>query len=309
MIPTKAQGHPCFDESAHHRVGRMHIPVAPACNIKCRYCYREIGGGDNRPGVAYKILKPAEALEAVRSVVATDETIKVIGVAGPGDALANDATFDSLARIHKEFPHLKKCISTNGLRLAECVDDLARAGVSTISVTVNAVKPSVGREFYRKVRLDGRNYFENAFDVLGVRQLAGIEAAVSEGLVVKVNTVLVPEVNGAHIEDIARTLKALGVSLMNIMPLKPLGDMSGYRAPTCLELEEARYYAEKHVEQFRACKQCRADAVGIPGSATHPGHDHAAGTRTSRDNGAKGAKGAGERRTLTDIFTGVPLYH
>ena len=306
MIPIKAQGHPCFDESAHHRVGRMHIPVAPACNIKCRYCYREIGSGDNRPGVAYKILKPLEALEAVRSVVATDETIKVIGVAGPGDALANDATFNSLALIHKEFPHLKKCISTNGLRLAECVDDLVCVGVSTISVTVNAVKPSVGREFYRRVRLNGRNYFENAFDLLSARQLVGLEAAVSEGLIVKVNTVLVPELNGPHIEDIARVMKTLGVSLMNIMPLKPLGDMSGYRAPTCFELEEARYHAEKHVEQFRACKQCRADAIGIPGLATHPGHDHAAGAQTYCGNGAKGA---GEPRTLTDIFTGVPLYH
>jgi nitrogen fixation protein NifB len=295
MIPIKAQGHPCFDETAHHKVGRMHIPVAPACNIQCRYCYREIGSTDNRPGVAYKILKPGEALAAVEAVVATDKSIRVIGVAGPGDALANEATFNSLALIHKKFPRLKKCISTNGLRLAERVDELVRVGVSTISVTVNAVKPSTGREFYRKVKLNGRNYFENAFDILSARQLMGIEAAVSEGLVVKVNTVLVPELNGDHIEDVARVLKTLGVSLMNIMPLKPLGDMSGYRAPTCLEIEEARYYAGRHIEQFRACKQCRADAVGIPG---HDAHTHALDTPHGDTS-----------KTLGEIFAGVPLYH
>jgi len=296
MIPEKAQGHPCFNEAVHNKIGRMHIPVAPACNIKCRYCYREIGSSDNRPGVAYKILKPVEALEAVKTVVASDRSIQVIGVAGPGDALANETTFNSLALIHKKFPRLKKCISTNGLRLAERVDDLLAVGVSTVSVTVNAVDPNVGREFYCRVYLNGQNYYENAFEVLSVRQMAGIEAAASEGIAVKVNTVLVPELNGDHIEELAKAMKDLGVCLMNIMPLKPIGEMSGYRAPNCLEMEDARYMAERHIEVFRACKQCRADAVGIPGLESHQ-HNHSA------------PDGYGPGKTLSDIFTGVPLYH
>lgn len=301
MIPAKAQGHPCFDEVSHKRVGRMHIPVAPACNIQCRYCYREVGSSDNRPGVAYKILKPTEALEAVDQVIREDKSIQVIGVAGPGDALANQATFNSLALIHKKFPHLKKCISTNGLRLEERVDELLAVGVSTISVTVNAVSPHVGREFYRKVHLNGHTYYENAFDILTDRQLTGIEAASRKGLVVKINTVLVPELNGDHIEEVAKAMKDCGAILMNIMPLKPIGDMSGFRAPTCFEIEEARHYAGKHVEQFRVCKQCRADAVGIPGLGDHTvehAHDHHALR-----------KEYGPGTTISDIFTGVPLYH
>jgi len=302
MISEKAQGHPCFDESVHHKIGRMHIPVAPACNIKCRYCYREVGSADNRPGVAYRILKPVEALEAVELALAEEKNnIQVIGVAGPGDALANEATFNSLALIHKKYPHLKKCISTNGLRLAERVDDLLRVGVSTISVTVNAVKPEVGREFYRRVFVNGRVYHENAFEMLSVRQLLGIKVAAGKGIAVKVNTVLVPELNGDHIEDIARETKKLGACLMNIMPLKPIGDMSGYRAPACPEIEDARYRAERHIDVFRLCKQCRADAVGIPGMDGHGEHGH----------GGHGAPGNGDpaNKTLSEIFTGVPLYH
>lgn len=300
-IDSKAKGHPCFDESAHNKVGRMHIPVAPACNIKCRYCYREVGSSDNRPGVTYKILKPAEALEAVERVVEQDKTIQVIGVAGPGDALANQATFKSLKLIHEKFPELKKCISTNGLLLPEKVDELVEVGVSTISVTLNAIDPSVGREFYRRVYYKGQNYYENAFDVLSIQQLAGVELAAKKGLVVKINTVLVPELNRHHIEDVAREMKALGASLMNIMPLKPIAEMSSYKAPTCVDLEDARYRAEKHIEVFRLCKQCRADAVGIPGL------DNPAGEHGHGGHGQPGKGGCGSE-PLGEMFM-IPLYH
>lgn len=288
----KARGHPCFDKLAHHRVGRMHIPVAPACNIKCRYCHREVGGLENRPGVAAGIISPAKALELVERVVAEDPAVQVIGVAGPGDALAVESTFTALKLIHDRFPELRKCVSTNGLMLAERVKDLLAVGVTSVSVTVNAVTPEIGRQFYRMAVVEGRVHREDAFDVLSVRQLKGIERAARAGLAVKVNTVLVPEINGEHIEELAREMRAAGARLMNIMPLKPIGEMRNYPAPTCFELEEARYEAEKHIEQFRLCKQCRADAIGIPGAP---------------------ADGQGDRQgcnpTLGEIFTGVPLYH
>lgn len=264
----------------------MHIPVAPACNIKCRYCRRELGGTANRPGVAGTILKPLEALDAVEQVVSEDPAVEVIGVAGPGDALANDSTFEALELIHGRFPWLKKCISTNGLRLPQRVDDLIRVGVTALTVTVNAFDPAVGRSFYEKVRLNGRTYREHAFDVLSERQLEGIELAGRKGLAVKVNTVLVPALNGGHIEDIARTVRELGAVLMNVMPLKPIGDMSEYPAPNCFELEEARFRAEKFIEQFRLCRQCRSDAVGVPGQ-----------------------EGEAGRFSLGESFSAVPLYH
>lgn len=306
----KAKGHPCFDESAHHRVGRMHIPVAPACNIKCRYCYREVGSSDNRPGVAYKIMKSHEVVQAVESAIVDNEAIKVIGVAGPGDALANKATFISLSLIQERYPELKKCISTNGLLLPQKVDELLQVGVSTISVTLSAIDPAIGREFYQRARFKGRTYYQDAFDVISEQQLKGIELAAKKGMVVKINTVLVPELNQGHIEDIAREVKRLGAALMNIMPLKPIAGMSGFRAPTCLDLEEARYFAEKHLEQFRACKQCRADAIGIPGLAGNidlNSHGNAGlGHGGHGQNGGGAKEGCGE--PLSEMFA-VPLYH
>src|SRR5512135_1736092 len=82
------QGHPCFGGN-HHKNGRMHLAVAPQCNIKCGYCSRRHDcANESRPGVTSRILNPREALLKVREVMASEllgPVIKVIGIAGPGD--------------------------------------------------------------------------------------------------------------------------------------------------------------------------------------------------------------------------------
>ena len=114
------QGHPCFGGN-HQKNGRMHLAVAPRCNIKCGYCSRKHDcANESRPGVTSRILTPDEALIKVREVMASEllgPIIKVIGIAGPGDPLANEETFETFRLIGAEFPHLIKCLSTNGLLL------------------------------------------------------------------------------------------------------------------------------------------------------------------------------------------------
>ena len=59
-----AQCHPCFSREAHHHYGRIHLPVAPACNIQCRYCVRKFDcANESRPGVSSRVLSVKEALE------------------------------------------------------------------------------------------------------------------------------------------------------------------------------------------------------------------------------------------------------
>ncbi len=263
--PSISSGHPCYDEKAHFRVGRIHLPVAPRCNIKCRYCTRSLESDEERPGVSYGILSPRQALEAVKRVISEDESIRVIAVAGPGDPLANQETLETLRLVHREFPHLMKCLATNGLLLPSVVSDLASVGVTHITVTVNAVDKEVGKRFYSWANLEGKIYREDAFDILSPRQLQGIRMASERGMRVKVNTVLVSELNLNHLPEVARKIKEHGAGIMNIMPLIPLGEMSHFRSPTCSEIREARGKCEAIMEVFRLCKHCRADAVGIPG--------------------------------------------
>ena len=260
--------HPCFDEQAHERVGRVHLPVAPRCNIQCAFCERRICANltAQHPGWARTLISPQEAVELVRRLARAHPMESfVVGVAGPGDPLANDETFEALGRIYREYPALLKCVSTNGLLLEERLSQLLAVGVMALTVTVNATGGEVGERIYPWVRHQGRVYRgQQAAEVLIACQMRGIQAAVEANLAVKVNTVLIPDVNDQYLVQLARRLREAGVQLMNIMPLIPSGRMRRHRAPTCDELREARSDCEKVVPQFQSCEQCRADVVRFP---------------------------------------------
>ena len=269
LLPAEvAQRHPCFDAQAHDRVGRVHLPVAPRCNIHCAFCEHKICASITmqHPGWAQRLLPPADAVELVRRLVRQHPGEHfVVGVAGPGDPLVNDETFEALGQVHREFPDLMKCLSTNGLLLEQKLPQILGVGVTALTVTVNAPDASVGQQIYAWVRHEGRIYRGvEAAELLIASQLRGIRAALAAGLALKVNTVLIPGVNDQHLIRLARCLKDIGVPLMNIMPLIPAGRMRDRRAPGCEELSKARSDCEEILPQFRRCMQCRADVVVFP---------------------------------------------
>jgi len=262
------QRHPCFNGEAHKRVGRVHLPIAPRCNIQCNFCERNICASVTmqHPGWTAKILSVREAVELVRSIMCSKaEEDFVVGVAGPGDPLANEGTFEALRLIYRLYPGILKCISTNGLILEDRLPQILEVGVRALTVTVNAPDSAVGERIYSWVRYRGMTYRgQEAAQVLITSQFCGIRKALHAGLAIKVNTVLIPGVNDRHMVKLALRLKEAGVTLMNIMPLIPSGRMKNYRAPTCDELREARRDCEGLVPQFYRCEQCRADVVYLP---------------------------------------------
>lgn len=263
----RVYGHPCYSREAHFRFGRVHLAVAPRCNIRCNYCVRRHDcANENRPGVASKILTPGEALERVREAVAREPRMRVVGIAGPGDPLANDATFETFGLVKREFPSLVRCLSTNGLLLPEKLEALVELGVTTLTITINAVDPSVGSQIYSYVNYGGRILSgEEAFRALSRNQLAGLQGAVEKGMVVKVNSVFIPGVNDGHLEEVARVVRGLGAYTMNIIPLIPLGRFAHLEPPKGAEVKRVRDACEVTISQFRHCIRCRADAVGVPG--------------------------------------------
>jgi len=262
------QGHPCFGGD-HRKNGRIHLAVAPRCTIKCAYCTRKHDCvNESRPGVASRILTPKEALEQVRGVMASEalgSIIKVVGIAGPGDPLANEETFETF-RLVEEFPRLVKCLSTNGLLLPETVDRLGALGLGSLTITINALDSAVGAKIYSHVFYQGKRYSSTeGASILIANQLEGLARAADLGIVVKVNTVLIPGVNDGQIESISRKVKELGAAVMNVMPLIPQADMVHVAPPSPEYLEEVRTIGERVIGQFRNCRQCRADAVGLIG--------------------------------------------
>jgi len=259
--------HPCYSQPAHTKYGRVHLPVASKCNILCNYCDRKIGDCYHlyRPGVTSKVISPEEALEIVSNFV-KEKWLKVVGIAGPGEPLFNQETFRTLELVGERYPELILCLSTNGLLLPRYVEDLHDLGVRTLTVTLNVVDPWIGEKIYSRVRWENKilNGVEGA-TVLLRNQLTGIKKAAELGIFVKINSVLIPGVNNGHLVEVARKAKSLGVYIQNITPLIPLGRFRELKSPSCDQVFQTRLQCEQIIRQFRLCKQCRADSVGIPG--------------------------------------------
>lgn len=260
----KISEHPCYSEKACHAFGRCHLPVAPDCNIQCNYCIRDFDCvNESRPGVTSKVLTPEEGLDLVRNVVKEYPYVKVIGIAGPGEPLANPETFEALRLVHEEFPHLIMCISTNGLMLPESIEALAKYDVGNVTVTLNAVDPAIGEKIYSWVEYDGKKYHgREAAELLLSQQMKGIEMAVAKKMFVKINTVYIPGINDEHIPEIAKKVGEMGAFTFNVIPLIPQYKFAGITPPTSKEKREMQDKCAPFIKQMRHCARCRADAIG-----------------------------------------------
>ena len=218
---------------------------------------------ESRPGVTSKVLSPEEAVELVRKAIEKFPYIKVIGIAGPGEPLANEGTFETLRRLQEEFPNVIKCLSTNGLLLPEKIDLLKKYDVGNITVTLNAVDPEIGAKIYEFVTFKGKKYtgVEGA-RILLENQLKGIEMAVERHIIVKINTVYIPGINEDHIPEIAKKVGEMGVYNFNLIPLIAQYKFADIAPPTPEMKRKMQDECEKYVRQMRHCQRCRADAVG-----------------------------------------------
>ena len=260
--------HPCFNAEVKGRYGRVHLPVAPKCNIKCNYCNRKYDCvNESRPGVTSSILTPVQAVRYVEQVLEQEPRITVAGIAGPGDPFANPKeTLETMRRIKERFPDMLLCLATNGLGLAPYLDDVAEIGVTHVTITVNAVEPEVGQHIYSWVR-DGKVVYRGIAGarLLLERQLEAIKGLKSRGVTVKINVIVIPGVNDHHVPAVARKMKELGADILNCMPMYPNEDtpFADIPEPTRSHMEAIRSEAETFLPQMRHCTRCRADAVGL----------------------------------------------
>jgi len=267
---SRLANHPCFNQEARHTHARIHLPVAPRCNMQCNYCNRKYSCvNESRPGVTCAILTPVQSIEYLRKYTEKVANLSVVGIAGPGDpfACANE-TLETLRMVKARFPDLLLCVASNGLNLFPYVDELADIGLSHVTVTVNAVDPAIGARFYEWMSVDGIRYTGiKASAILWERQRRSIRALVAKGVIVKINTIYVPGINDTHIEQVAKTVSVLGASILNIMPLLPTANtpFAGITEPDRKAVQQARSLAASYLPQMSHCSRCRADAAGLIG--------------------------------------------
>jgi nitrogen fixation protein NifB len=273
-LKQRIDKHPCYSEEAHHHYARMHVAVAPACNIQCNYCNRKYDcANESRPGVVSELLTPEEAAHKVLVVAGKIPQMTVLGIAGPGDPLANpEKTFRTFELIADKAPDIKLCLSTNGLMLPDYVDRIKELNVDHVTITINMVDPEIGAKIYPWVHYRRKRYRGiEGVRILHERQMEGLEALRDADILCKVNSVLIPGINDEHMPEVNKAIRARGAFLHNIMPLISAPEhgtyfgLNGQRGPNPKELKAVQDKCSGNMKMMRHCRQCRADAVGLLG--------------------------------------------
>lgn len=260
--------HPCFNKDSHHTHGRIHLPVAPRCNLQCNFCNRKFDCmNESRPGVTSAVLTPEQAADYLDATLKRVPNLAVMGIAGPGDPFANAVeTMATLKLVRDRHKDMILCLATNGLGIGPHIQNLAALQVSHVTLTVNAVDAEIGSRIYSWIR-DGYRPMRGvgAAQLLLDRQLDAIVRLKEAGIVVKINSIIIPGINDQHIETIAKTMAGLKVDIMNCMAFLPVegAEFEAIEPPDGALVAGTRLKSGRHLPQMTHCARCRADAVGL----------------------------------------------
>ncbi len=262
--------HPCYT-GEHAKFVKLHLPIGGRCNIHCRFCESGLeheGQTADYPGRTLRTLTPDEIERLLRNARRECGRVDVVGIAGPGDPLANwKETRTALEITAETAPEAKRCLSTNGVWLERHLPELRRL-IHSLTITVNTLNPDTAAHIYdRAVTEDGEVLTgSEAARWIVERQERALDLLADEPyLLKKVNFVLIPDVNEDDVEEVAKRAADAGLHAMNVIPLRPGGELKDHRPPTCRELSRARDRAERHLLVMRRCQQCRADVLHCHG--------------------------------------------
>ncbi len=191
----------------------LRISVTDRCNFRCRYCMpAEVFG----PGYAFlpkdELLSFEEMERLTRIMVPLGvEKIRLTG----GEPLLRRGLEDLIAMLASIEGVKDIAMTTNGILLAHHAEALALAGLSRVTVSLDAMDPAI---FARM----------NGTGAKVERVLAGISAARVFGLPVKVNAVIQRGVNEGEILPLARWAKTAGVDLRYIEYMD-VGETNGWK--------------------------------------------------------------------------------
>jgi len=176
--------------------------VTDRCNLRCDYCMPAEGV----PHIPHNEVLSFEEIERMARA-AVKCGVKKVRVTG-GEPLVRRGVVGLIERLAAVEGVEELPMTTNGVLLADYAEDLARAGLARVTVSMDTMKPE------RFEKIAGRPFLDKV--------MAGIEAAMAVGLgPVKINVVAVPGVNDDEAVDFARLADRLKVEVRFIerMPL------------------------------------------------------------------------------------------
>ncbi|MDO7644281.1 MAG: GTP 3',8-cyclase MoaA [Reinekea forsetii] len=152
----------------------LRLSVTDVCNFSCDYCLPD--GYQGRPDEAF--LSPNELTQVARGFAAMGT--QKIRLTGGEPSLRNDLP-EIIERIHAIEGIQTVALTTNGYKLPQRIKTWADAGLTQLNVSIDSLDPN---EFQR---ITGHDRLPEI--------LAGITEAKALGLAVKVNSVLMKDIN------------------------------------------------------------------------------------------------------------------
>ncbi|WP_457563215.1 GTP 3',8-cyclase MoaA [Caminibacter pacificus] len=178
-------------DSFNRTIDYIRVSVTSRCNFRCLYCM---------PNTPFEwephenILSYEEMFEFLR--LAIDEGVKKIRLTGGEPLLRKDIDV-FVKMLHDYKPELDLALTTNGYYLKEYAKRLKKAGLKRVNVSLDSLKPEVAAKIAQK-------------DVLN-KVIEGILEAKKEGLLVKLNTVVMKGINDGEILDLLEWAKKHGM--------------------------------------------------------------------------------------------------
>ena len=191
----------------------LRISVTDRCNFRCTYCMpEEIFGHDyaflNKP----ELLTYEEIARLAR--IFSHCGVRKIRLTG-GEPLIRKE-LDHLVKFVSDIPSIEDiALTTNGLLLDQTADALSAAGLTRVTVSLDALDD----EIFKK--MNGRG-------VEVKRVMRGIDAAVSAGLPVKINMVVEKGVNEGQVLPMARYAREHGHTL-RFIEFMDVGNHNGWK--------------------------------------------------------------------------------
>ena len=186
----------------------LRVSVTDNCNLRCVYCMDE---KDN------KFLKKDEKLtddEIYRVVKESAKLgIKKVRITG-GEPLVRPGVVDLIGRINSIEGIEEIYLTTNGILLADRLDELVKNGLKGVNISLDSLKED---RFNKLTRL---GHVDNV--------LAAIDKAISLGIKVKLNTVIVNDINKDEIMDFVNLTKEKEIDV-RFIELMPIGIAINYK--------------------------------------------------------------------------------
>jgi cyclic pyranopterin phosphate synthase len=182
-------------------ISYLRVSVTDRCNLRCVYCMPP-EGIELFPKES--VLTLEELLRVVKIGVSLG--IRKVRVTG-GEPTVRNGLPTFIAGLHQLDGLEQIAMTTNGLRLAELAPALRDAGMRSINVSIDSLDP----DRFRTITRGGELW----------RVLDGIDTALSLGIRVKTNTVVLADMNDAEAVDFARFAfeRGIDVRFIEFMPL------------------------------------------------------------------------------------------